>query len=332
MHVNLGGYHIRDIEFVAAFDIDTEKVGKDLSEAIFTGQNNTDQVRDVPKPGVKVARGMTHDGLGKYLSQVIEKAPGTTADIVAGAARTRRPTCSSPTCRSAPRRPPSGTSSRPSQAGVAFVNCIPVFIAREEYWRGRFEKAGLPIIGDDIKSQVGATILHRVLARLFDDRGVKIERTYQLNVGGNTDFMNMLERERLESKKISKTNAVTSQLDYDLGAGNVHIGPSDHVPWLTRPQVGLHPRRGPLVRRRAADRRAEARGLGLAQLGGHRHRRRPADQAGARPRHRRRARLPVGVPHEVAARPAPRRGGARRGRGVHRDARPQPAPAPAPST
>jgi myo-inositol-1-phosphate synthase len=231
MHVNLGGYHIRDIEFVAAIDIDKEKVGKDLSEAIFSGQNNTVKFSDVPKTGIEVSRGMTHDGLGKYLSQVIEKAPGKTADIVQLLKDSKADVLVSYL--------PVGSEEATKwyveqalQAGVAYVNCIPVFIAREEYWRGRFEKAGLPIIGDDIKSQVGATILHRVLARLFDDRGVKIERTYQLNVGGNTDFMNMLERERLESKKISKTNAVTSQLDYDLGAGNVHIGPSDHVPWL----------------------------------------------------------------------------------------------------
>jgi myo-inositol-1-phosphate synthase len=231
MHVNLGGYHIRDIEFVAAIDIDKEKVGKDLSEAIFSGQNNTIKFSDVPKTGITVQRGMTHDGLGKYLSQVIEKAPGKTADIVQVLKDSKADVLVSYL--------PVGSEEATKwyveqalQAGVAYVNCIPVFIAREEYWRGRFEKAGLPIIGDDIKSQVGATILHRVLARLFDDRGVKIERTYQLNVGGNTDFMNMLERERLESKKISKTNAVTSQLDYDLGPGNVHIGPSDHVPWL----------------------------------------------------------------------------------------------------
>src|SRR6476646_5640076 len=231
MHVNLGGYHIRDIEFVAAIDTDKEKVGKDLSEAIFRGQNNTVKFSDVPKSGVKVVRGMTHDGLGKYLSQVIEKAPGKTADIVQVLKDSKADVLVSYL--------PVGSEEATKwyveqalQAGVAFVNCIPVFIAREEYWRGRFEKAGLPIIGDDIKSQVGATIMHRVLARLFDDRGVKIERTYQLNVGGNTDFMNMLERERLESKKISKTNAVTSQLEYDLGADNVHIGPSDYVEWL----------------------------------------------------------------------------------------------------
>jgi myo-inositol-1-phosphate synthase len=231
MHVNLGGYHVRDIEFVAAIDIDKTKVGKDLSQAIFAGQNNTVKFADVPKTGIKVARGMTHDGLGKYLSQVIEKAPGKTDDIV-GLLRDSKADVLVSYLPVGSEEATKWYVEQALQAGVAFVNCIPVFIAREEYWRGRFERAGLPIIGDDIKSQVGATILHRVLARLFDDRGVKIERTYQLNVGGNTDFMNMLERERLESKKISKTNAVTSQLDYDLGADNVHIGPSDHVPWL----------------------------------------------------------------------------------------------------
>ena len=198
----------------------------------------------MPELGVAVQRGMTHDGIGKYLSKVIKKAPGETADVVEILA-TPRPTSSSPTCRSAPRRPPSGTSSRCSQAGCAFVNCVPVFIAREPYWRRRFEQRGLPIVGDDIKSQVGATIVHRKLDRLFPDRGVRLERTHQLNVGGNTDFLNMLERERLESKKISKTNAVTSQLDYDIGADNVHIGPSDYVAVAGRPQVGLHPDGGP---------------------------------------------------------------------------------------
>ncbi len=231
MHVNLGGYHVRDIEFVAAIDIDADKVGKDLADAIGSGQNNTVKFCDVKKTGITVARGMTHDGLGKYLSQVITKAPGKTADIVQLLKDTKTDVLVSYL--------PVGSEEATKwyveqalQAGVAFVNCIPVFIAREEYWRDRFEKAGLPIIGDDIKSQVGATILHRVLARLFDDRGVKIERTYQLNVGGNTDFMNMLERERLESKKISKTNAVTSQLPYEMAPGDVHIGPSDHIPWL----------------------------------------------------------------------------------------------------
>ncbi|MBV9282590.1 MAG: inositol-3-phosphate synthase, partial [Chloroflexi bacterium] len=232
MHVNLGGYHIRDIEFSCAFDVDREKVGTDLSQAIFAGQNNTYKFSDVPHLGVTVERGMTHDGLGKYLSQVITKAPGPTADIVS----ILKDTGTDVVVSYLPVGSEEATKWYVEQvldAGCAFVNCIPVFIAREEYWRRRFEKAGLPIIGDDIKSQVGATIVHRVLTNLFKDRGVRMERTSQLNVGGNTDFLNMLERERLESKKISKTNAVTSQLDYEVGPENVHIGPSDYVAWLT---------------------------------------------------------------------------------------------------
>jgi myo-inositol-1-phosphate synthase len=231
MHVNLGGYHIRDIEFVAAFDVDKEKVGKDLSEAIFSGQNNTFKFADVPHTGVTVERGMTLDGLGKYLSQIIEKAPGPTADVVSILKDRNVDVLVSYL--------PVGSEAATKwyveqalKAGVAFVNAIPVFIGREPYWQRRFASAGLPIIGDDIKSQVGATITHRVLTRLFMDRGVKIDRTYQLNFGGNTDFLNMLERERLESKKISKTNAVTSMIDYEIGDDNVHVGPSDYVPWL----------------------------------------------------------------------------------------------------
>jgi len=232
MHVNLGGYHIRDIEFSAAFDIDKNKVGKDLSEAIFTAPNNTYKFADVPHLGVKVERGMTHDGLGKYLSQIIEKAPGSTADIVG----ILKDTKTDMVVNYLPVGSEEATKWYVEQildAGCGFINCIPVFIAREEYWQKRFKERGLPMIGDDIKSQVGATITHRVLTRLFRDRGVKLEKTYQLNFGGNTDFLNMLERERLESKKISKTNAVTSQLEFDLGKENVHVGPSDYVPWLT---------------------------------------------------------------------------------------------------
>jgi len=231
MHVDLGGYHISDIEFSAAFDIDADKVGKDLSQAIFSGQNNTVQFSDVPGLDVPVYRGMTHDGIGKYLSQVITKAPGETADVV----KILQDTKTDVVVSYLPVGSEEATKWYVEQvlaAGCGFVNCIPVFIAREPYWRRRFEEKGLPIVGDDIKSQVGATIVHRKLARLFQERGVLLERTHQLNVGGNTDFLNMLERERLESKKISKTNAVTSQLDHDLGAKNVHIGPSDHVAWL----------------------------------------------------------------------------------------------------
>ena len=231
MHVNLGGYHIRDINFVAAFDIDKNKVGKDLAEAIFTLPNNTMKFCDVPKTGVKVERGMTHDGLGKYLSQVITKAPGATADIV-GILKERKVDVVISYLPVGSEEATKWYVEQILAARCAFINCIPVFIAREKYWQKRFEDVGLPVIGDDIKSQVGATITHRVLTRLFRERGVKLERTYQLNFGGNTDFYNMLERERLESKKISKTDAVASQLDYDLGKDNIHIGPSDYVPWL----------------------------------------------------------------------------------------------------
>ncbi len=232
MHVNLGGYHINDINFVAAFDVDKNKVGKDLSEAIFTAPNNTFKFADVPKSDVKVMRGMTHDGLGKYLSQIITKAPGSTVDIV----KVLQDTQTDVVINYLPVGSEEATKWYIEQvldAGCGFINCIPVFIAREPYWYKRFAKAGLPVIGDDIKSQVGATITHRVLTKLFRDRGVKLERTYQLNFGGNTDFYNMLERERLESKKISKTNAVTSQLDYELNPDDIHVGPSDYVPWLT---------------------------------------------------------------------------------------------------
>ncbi len=231
MHVNLGGYHIRDIEFSAAIDIDKNKVGKDLSEAIYTKPNNTYVFAKVPKTGIKVQRGMTHDGLGYYLSQIIEKAPGDTVDIVKLLKDTKTDVVVSYL--------PVGSEEATKwyveqilEAGCGFVNCIPVFIAKEQYWQNRFKEKGLPVIGDDIKSQVGATITHRILTRLFLDRGVKLERTSQLNVGGNTDFLNMLERSRLESKKISKTCSVTSQLNYDIGDKNIHIGPSDYVAWL----------------------------------------------------------------------------------------------------
>jgi len=232
MHVNLGGYHVRDIEFTAAFDVVDTKVGKDLSEAIFAYPNNTYKFSDVPRLNVPVHRGMTHDGLGKYLSQILKKAPGPTADIVGILKETKTDVVISYL--------PVGSEMATKwyveqvlEAGCAFINCIPVFIASSEYWAERFRQRGLPIIGDDIKSQVGATILHRVLTSLFVDRGVRLDRTYQLNFGGNTDFMNMLERERLESKKISKTGAVTSMLPYELPHDNVHVGPSDYVPWLT---------------------------------------------------------------------------------------------------
>ena len=232
MHVNLGGYHISDINFVAAFDIDKNKVGKDLAQAIFTPPNNTFKFGEVPTTGVKIQRGMTHDGLGKYLSQIIQKAEGPTADIV----KTLKKTQTDVVLNYLPVGSEEATKWYIEQvlaAGCGFINCIPVFIARERYWQERFTERGLPVIGDDVKSQVGATIVHRVLTRLFRDRGVRLERTYQLNFGGNTDFLNMLERERLESKKISKTTSVTSQLDYKLDPDDIHVGPSDYVPWLT---------------------------------------------------------------------------------------------------
>ena len=231
MHPLLGGYHISDINFVAAFDVDANKVGKDLSEAIFSEPNNTYRFTDVGHLGVPVERGMTHDGLGKYLSQVIEKAPGSTADV-AGILKERDVDVVINYLPVGSEEATKWYVEQVLEAGCAFVNCVPVFIAREDYWADRFRRAGAPIVGDDIKSQVGATIVHRVLSRLFRDRGVRIDRTYQLNFGGNTDFLNMLERERLESKKISKTNAVTSQIDYEMLPSEVHVGPSDHVPWL----------------------------------------------------------------------------------------------------
>jgi len=232
MHASIGGYHVRDVEFTLGIDVNATKVGKDLSEAIFAEPNNTYKFADVPHLNAPVVRGMTHDGLGKYLTGMIHKAPGPTADIV----RLLRDTHTDVVINFLPVGSEMATKWYVEQiieAGCAFVNGIPVFIASSEYWGKRFTDAGLPILGDDVKSQVGATILHRALATLFVDRGVKIDRMYQLNFGGNTDFLNMLERERLESKKISKTNAVTSMIPYEIDPDNVHVGPSDHVPWLT---------------------------------------------------------------------------------------------------
>jgi myo-inositol-1-phosphate synthase len=232
MHATLGGYHVRDIEFSAAFDVVKSKVGMDLSEAIWAHPNNTIRFADVPYLNVPVCRGMTHDGLGRYLRQVVEKAEGPTDDLI----QILRETKTDVVVNFMPVGSEMATKWYVEQileAGCGFVNGIPVFIASSPYWSKRFAERNLPIIGDDVKSQVGATITHRVLTNLFKDRGVHLDRTYQLNFGGNMDFYNMLERDRLESKKISKTNAVTSQLPYDLGAENVHVGPSDYVPWLT---------------------------------------------------------------------------------------------------
>ena len=232
MHTSIGGYHVRDVEFTLGIDVNATKVGRDLSEAIFAEPNNTYKFADVPHLNAPVVRGMTHDGLGKYLSGMIHKAPGPTSDIV----KLLRDTHTDVVINFLPVGSEMATKwyvEQVIEAGCAFVNGIPVFIASSEYWGKRFADAGLPILGDDVKSQVGATILHRALATLFVDRGVKIDRTYQLNFGGNTDFLNMLERARLESKKISKTNAVTSMIPYEIAPDNVHVGPSDHVPWLT---------------------------------------------------------------------------------------------------
>ncbi|GLZ45740.1 myo-inositol-1-phosphate synthase [Actinomycetospora sp. NBRC 106375] len=231
MHVDFGGYHVRDLEFVAAFDVDAKKVGQDLADAITASENNTIKFADVPPTGVTVQRGHTYDGLGRYYREIITESDSDPVDIVAALREARADVLVSYL--------PVGSEDADKfyaqcalDAGVAFVNALPVFIASDPEWAQKFTDAGVPIVGDDIKSQVGATITHRVLAKLFEDRGVQLDRTMQLNVGGNMDFQNMLERERLESKKTSKTNSVTSQIDRDMGKGNVHIGPSDHVPWL----------------------------------------------------------------------------------------------------
>jgi len=231
MHVQFGPYHVRDIEFVAAFDVDAKKVGRDLAEAIVASENNTIKICDVPPTGVTVQRGPTLDGLGEYYQQIITESDEQPADVVQALREARADVLVSYL--------PVGSEQADKfyaqcaiDAGVAFVNALPVFIASDPEWAAKFTQAGVPIIGDDIKSQVGATITHRVMAKLFEDRGVELLRTYQLNFGGNMDFMNMLERKRLQSKKISKTQAVTSQIPHEMARADVHIGPSDHVPWL----------------------------------------------------------------------------------------------------
>jgi myo-inositol-1-phosphate synthase len=232
MNVEIGGYHISDVEVSAAFDVNASKVGRDVSEAIFAEPNNTQRFAAVPQSGIVVNRGKTLDGLGKYLREEIDESPEEEADVTEILRQSKTDVLVSylPV---GSQKATEWYAERALEAGCAFVNCIPVFIASNPEWRKRFEERGLPIVGDDIKSQVGATIVHRVLANLFRERGVRLDRTYQLNFGGNTDFQNMLERERLESKKISKTQAVASQLDIPLPAGDIHVGPSDHVPWLT---------------------------------------------------------------------------------------------------
>lgn len=232
MHAKLGDYHVSDVEISAAFDVVQGKVGLDLSEAIWAEPNNTIKFADVPKLNIPVNRGMTHDGLGKYLNKIVKKAPGPTDDMI----KILKETKTDVLINFMPVGSEMATKwyvEQSLEAGCAFVNGIPVFIASSPYWSKRFKDSGLPVIGDDIKSQVGATIVHRVLTNLFKDRGIHIDHMYQLNFGGNMDFYNMLDRDRLESKKISKTQAVTSQLPYELGSGDIHVGPSDYVPWLT---------------------------------------------------------------------------------------------------
>src|SRR5258706_5150655 len=231
MHVDFGGYHVSDVEFVAAFDVDAKKVGRDLAEAIVASENNTIKICDVPPTGVLVQRGPTHDGLGKYYRETVDESDESPVDVVQALRDAGVDVVVSYL--------PVGSEQADKfyaqaaiDAGCGFVNALPVFIASDPAWAAKFEEAGLPIVGDDIKSQVGATIIHRSLAKLFEDRGVELQRTYQLNFGGNMDFMNMLERERLVSKKISKTQSVTSQIPHEMDKANVHIGPSDHVPWL----------------------------------------------------------------------------------------------------
>ena len=306
MHPVMGEYGIGDIEVVAAFDINESKVGLDLSEAILAEPNNTVKFVDVPHTGVTVQRGMTHDGIGHYVSDMVKKAPGGTADI-SGTLQEREvdvvinylPVGSEEATR--------WYAEQVLAAKVGFINCIPVFIASGEndYWQKRFRDAGAPIIGDDIKSQVGATIVHRALARLFMDRGVQLDNTYQLNFGGNTDFLNMLERERLVSKKVSKTQSVRSQIDNEIQAENIHIGPSDHVPWLTDRKWAYIRLEGHQLRRRAAEHRAQAGGLGQSQLRGRGDRRHPLREDREGPRHRRADSGAVGLLHEVSARPVP---------------------------
>ena len=316
MRPRLGDYHVGDIEFSAAFDIDARKVDLDLSEAIGTAPNNTVRFAEVPRLGVPVQRGMTHDGLGHYLSQVITKAPGATADI----ANILRETRTDVVVNFLPVGSEMATKwyvEQVLEAGCGFVNCIPVFIARESYWRRRFEERGLPVVGDDVKSQVGATIVHRILTKLFMDRGVQLVHTSQLNVGGNTDFYNMLERERLVSKKISKTGSVRSQLEPRAGRRR-HPHRAERLCAVAGgPQVGAHPAGGSRIRRPADQRRAEARGVGLAQFGRRRDRRHPLLQDRDGPRPEGRPPGSVRVPDEVAARAVVGRDGARSARRVH---------------
>ena len=311
MHVKFGDYHVSDVEFVAAFDVDAKKVGFDLSEAINDSENNTIKIADVPPLGVdRAARPDATTGSASTTARR-STSPTPSRSTSSRSSRRPRPTCSSPTCRWAPRRPTSSTPSAPSTPASPSSTRCPVFIASDPVWAKKFEDAGVPIVGDDIKSQVGATITHRVMAKLFEDRGVVLDRTYQLNVGGNMDFKNMLERDRLESKKISKTQAVTSNMSHDMGARNVHIGPSDYVQWLDDRKWAYVRLEGRAFGDVPAEPGVQARGLGLPQQRRHHHRRRARREDRARPGHRRPDPVRVDVPHEVPAgadgrRPGPR--------------------------
>ena len=316
MHVSFGDYHVRDVEFVAAFDVDAKKVGFDLSDAINNSENNTIRICDVPPTGVTVQRGPTLDGLGKYYLETIDQADGEPVDVVQVLRESRADVLVSYL--------PVGSEQADKfyaqcaiDAGVAFVNALPVFIASDPVWAKKFEDAGVPIIGDDIKSQVGATITHRVMAKLFEDRGVVLDRTYQLNVGGNMDFKNMLERDRLESKKVSKTQAVTSNMTHDMGARNVHIGPSDYVQWLDDRKWAYVRLEGRAFGDVPAEPGVQARGVGLPELGRHHHRRDPRGEDRQGPRHRRPDPVGLVVPDEEPAGAAPRRRGTYVGGGVH---------------
>lgn len=315
MHVKFGQYHVRDVKFVAAFDVDAKKVGFDLSEAIFASENNTIKIADVPPTNVTVQRGPTLDGIGKYYADTIEVSDAEPVDVVQALKEAKVDVLVSYL--------PVGSEEADKfyaqcaiDAGVAFVNALPVFIASDPVWAKKFTDAGVPIVGDDIKSQIGATITHRVMAKLFEDRGVQLDRTMQLNVGGNMDFLNMLERERLESKKISKTQAVTSNLQREFKTKDAHR-PVRPRQLARRPQVGLRPAGRPGLRRRAAEPGVQARGVGLAELRGRHHRRGAGGQDRQGPRHRRPGDPGVGVPDEEPAAAAARRRRAHPARRVH---------------
>ena len=316
MHNNFGGYRVRDIEFVTAFDVDALKVGKDLSEAIGASQNNTIKFADVPNLGVEVLRGPTNDGLGEYYRQMITESDAEPVDVAQVLCDKKVDVLVSylPV---GSEKADKAYAQAAMDAGCAFVNCLPVFIASDPEWAQKFRDAGVPIVGDDIKSQVGATITHRVLARLFEDRGVRLDRTYQLNVGGNMDFMNMLQRSRLESKKISKTRAVTSVVPHEMDPHNVHIGPSDYVAWLDDRKFAFVRLGGHHVRRCAAESGIQARGVGFPEFRRYCDRRRACGQDCARPPPGRSGAGSELLLHEVSGRAARGWRGPPLGGGIH---------------